>query len=255
MIPIAPVILKLGAAAVAVAVGAKLWKDEEARNALLQRSFLNFHDNIKHEQSGERDLLRKRRELLLSDLGTYLPSDIRARAFDQGSYAMQTGVKPLRGEFDIDIGLVLNCDSSRFSDSVQAKQMVRDALDRGSRSVRVRRSCVTVDYTKAGFGDYHVDIAVYVRGSDDGLRLAKGREHSESHLRVWEEAEPERLTSLLVRGKYGGEDLAQFRRCIRYLKRWKQVNFTSPMPYSIALTVAAYNWFEPRQGFFGDAPK
>jgi hypothetical protein len=40
-------------------------------------------------------------------------------------------------------------------------------------------------------------------------------------------------------------DLAQYRRCIRYLKRWRQVQFLSGAPLSIALTVAAQKWFKP----------
>jgi len=37
---------------------------------------------------------------------------------------------------------------------------------------------------------------------------------------------------------------------VRYLKRWKHVNFVSPAPHSIALTGAAYYWFTPNADVF-----
>ena len=43
------------------------------------------------------------------------------------------------------------------------------------------------------------------------------------------------------------EDLAQYRRCIRYIKRWRDVQFRNGgAPLSIALTIAAKHWFNPR---------
>lgn len=235
---------------VAVA-GAAIFGFEQIANSrrldALNRAFLRFHERIRQEQLGEREILRERRAALTERLNDTLPDGLRARTFDQGSYAMQTGVKPLSGEFDIDIGLILECDKGQFSDAVEAKQMVRDVLLQGSRRVRIRRSCVTVDYTKAGFGDYHVDIAVYAIGRNGALFLAKGKERSEARLRVWQTADPEGLTALVNR-RFAGEAIGQFRRCIRYLKRWKHVNFATPAPYSIALTIASYHWFEPKLG-------
>ncbi|MDO8279409.1 MAG: hypothetical protein Q7T63_14930 [Burkholderiaceae bacterium] len=246
-----PLVIVFGVATIGAV--AKEWMGAKQRSTLLQKTFTELHEAIKHEQFGERELLRQRRELLLEQLGLNLPEGIRLRAFDQGSYAMQTGVRPLCGEFDIDIGLILQCDKSRFANSIEAKRMVHDALARGSRSVSIRRSCVTVHYTKAGFGDFHVDIAVYATGPNDKLYLARGRERSKAEKKIWEHAEPERLTALVNR-RFSGAELTQFRRCIRYLKRWKQVNFTTPTPYSIALTIAAYHWFQPHLGFFGNVP-
>jgi hypothetical protein len=56
-------------------------------------------------------------------------------------------------------------------------------------------------------------------------------------------------------GRFTGEDLAQFVRCVRYLKRWKDYNFsnasTNGRPPGIALTAAAYYWFQPN---FSSAP-
>lgn len=237
--------LAVGAVVVAAVVGIKKLWDAGVRREELQREFLAFHDRIKHEQFGERELLRERREALKDCLDRNLPADLKVRPFDQGSYAMQTGVKPLSGDYDIDIGLVFDCDMRRFTGPVQAKQVVLDALRQGSRRVKIRRSCVTVSYGGTeGLPDHHVDIAVYVRSKDGGLLLAKGRARSAANKQFWLECDPESLTRH-VRDAFSGAQLSQFRRCVRYLKRWKAYRFDSPAPYSIALTVAALHWFRP----------
>lgn len=39
------------------------------------------------------------------------------------------------------------------------------------------------------------------------------------------------------------------------MKRWKHVNFETQVPYSIALTIAAYHWFKPcMRGLLGNVP-
>lgn len=240
------VIRALGTLAVAgvAALAGKEYAANKERGAALQRAFERFHERIRHEQFGERDLLRERRETLQARLKEALNPDLRPRLFHQGSYALQTGVKPLSGEFDMDLGVVLARKRSTFSSPIEAKQGLRDVLRQGSRRVRIRRSCVTVEYTDREFGDYHVDLAVYVQETNGQFYLARGKEHSKPEYVEWDPASPEELTRLL-NSKYEGGQRAQFRRCIRYLKRWKHVNFTTKTPYSIALTASAFHWFKP----------
>lgn len=253
-----PALLRLlGAAAVGVgaAIVGKEYAASKERAAALQNAFDRFHKRIRHEQFGERDLLRERRETLQERLKQALDTALRPRLFQQGSYALQTGVKPSTAAgFDLDLGLILQCSRSAFASPVEAKQELRDVLRHGRRQVRVRRSCVTVEYKDKTFGEYHVDLAVYVQEPDGKLYLAKGKEHSGAEYITWERASPEELTQLL-NSKFEGDEVAQFRRCVRYLKRWKQFNFTTRAPYSIALTVAAFYWFQPSmRGFLDEQP-
>jgi len=239
-----PIIVAVGIGGlVGSAIGTSL--NARKKRLAVQRAFLAFNERIKHEQFEERELLRERRELVTDRLRTALPAQTKARLFTQGSYAMQTGVKPLSGEYDIDVGLEFDCSTRDFDGPLQAKMLVHNALRQGRRRVEVRRSCVTVYYKgSSGLPDHHVDIAIYARGEDGGLMLAKGRQELAPKECFWEPSHSEKLTAL-VRDRFAGEQVAQFRRCVRYLKRWKQQNFRSPAPHSIALTMGAYHWFRP----------
>ena len=109
----------------------------------VQSEFLTFHDKIK--LSEENQELRNKRDILLNKLRKNI-SDKAASftTFNQGSYAMGTGIKPDDGDFDIDVGLKFDIDHDDYSDPVQVKQWVKDALDGHTKSVKIRRSCVTV---------------------------------------------------------------------------------------------------------------
>jgi hypothetical protein len=106
---------------------------------------------------------------------------------------------------------------------------------------------VTVWYQRNGEHIYHVDLAVYSDGDEnaDGKdRLAMGREHSNEERRYWEVSDPQALKEKIF-GEYDEAGRAQFRRVVRYLKRWKDLKFSpdgNEAPLGIGLTVAAHRW-------------
>ena len=225
-----------------------LSSNERKRPAQIQPQFERFHNAIKLDEDDEQRKLREKREVLLRSLAEGLPQDFpKFTRFIQGSYAMRTGVVPLDGNYDIDVGLVFDCAEEEFPDPVTLKRHVRDALTGYGRTVDIRRSCVTVSYIRDGRPEYHVDLALYVRDGSGGLFLAKGREFSSSNQRKWVQAFPKELTEYIL-GRFSGHEQAQFRRCVRYLKRWRDHRFSSGGPISIALTVAAAHWFQPKYG-------
>ncbi len=215
-------------------------------NRDLQVLFERFHEAIKLEENDERRKLRTKREVLLKTLKKKLEAHSLAfESFDQGSYAMRTGVVPKDGNYDIDVGLIFDCSQERFPNPIVLKSLVYEALAGNNRSVAIRRACVTVTYFRDEVPDYHVDLAIYVELPDGGLVLAKGREHSDAENCEWASSAPRELTQFVL-SKFAGDEQAQYRRCIRYLKRWKEENFSSGAPVSIALTIAAAMWFEPQ---------
>ena len=224
-----------------------LSKEKEAKMPAVQREFENFHSAICFDEDDEKAKLREKRDTLVKALKANLGDDVPTFTnFNQGSYSMHTGVVPLDGNFDIDVGLIFDCDQDKYPDPVVLKKKVRDAVNTNFRTVLIRRPCVTVNYLSGGEVAYHVDLAVYSRDANGTLYLAKGKENSAEEHRIWEISDPKELTKLVCGAFSDSDELAQYRRCIRYLKRWRQWQFTgSGAPLSIALTVAALKWFKP----------
>jgi hypothetical protein len=222
-------------------------EDEDSVMPAVQKQFEDFHSAIKLDGDDENAKLRQKRDILVKALISKLDDEVPPfDVFNQGSYSMFTGVVPVDGNYDIDVGLVFDCKQDKYPDPVVLKKIVRDALDSNFRTVAIRRPCVTVDYLVDGVPEYHVDLAIYVKRDDDMLDIAKGKENSAAEFRVWEVSDPQKLTELIRTAFTDANELAQYRRCIRYLKRWRHVQFRNGgAPLSIALTVAARDWFQP----------
>ncbi|WP_371229713.1 cyclic GMP-AMP synthase DncV-like nucleotidyltransferase [Pseudomonas sp. QE6] len=219
----------------------------------VQKQFEDFHSAICFDENDEKATLREKRNTIVKALCEKLGNDVPAFAnFNQGSYSMHTGVVPLDGNFDIDVGLIFDCTTDKYPDPVTLKKKVRDAVNSNFRTVAIRRPCVTVNYLSGGEIAYHVDLAIYTKGDDGKLYLAKGKENSAEEHRFWEVSDPKELTKLVCGAFEDPNKLAQYRRCIRYLKRWRHVQLQGTgAPLSIALTVAALYWFKPNFGTSG----
>lgn len=226
--------------------------------AKIQKQFDDFHGAIKLGRFDEEKTLRDKRDIIRGKVEDKLPAvfdkygeDCPDFSFlDQGSYQMGTGTKPLGGDFDIDQGLYFDSATDAFPDPVVLKQRVHEALDGHTKDVQIRRPCVTVFYQENGEPIYHVDIAVYSDGANtiDGKpRLAKGKEDSALEYRIWEISDPQGLADTVL-ARFTGNDRQQFRRIVRYLKRWRDLNFPEgghARPLGVALTVATCYDLQP----------
>lgn len=221
----------------------------------LQSNFRKFHDAIKFDREQNRNWLTNKRDMLVQELQTYLRDNRlpSVKAYNQGSYAMGTGVKPIGDrDFDIDVALVFDLDVRDYQPK-QVKKWVQEAMSRYSnRDVIMKRPCVRVQYHRNGSEHYHVDLAVYgkkdINKDKEDLQLAKGFLNSREQYKIWEDSEPFELKNL-INNKFDNEDYkAQFKRIICYLKRWKDENFKASgdeAPTGIALTAMAYKWYRP----------
>ena len=193
--------------------------------------------------------LKKRLKTIFEEKNKSVPT---YNTFNQGSYAMGTGVIPLNSDFDIDVGVSFCIKKDDYPNPVEVKQWVLDSLDDHTKNVELRRSCVTVYYHKDDEPVYHVDLAVYSDESSntDGKKyLAKGKQNSSDDNKFWEISEPQKLAEA-IDNKYSGDDKTQFIRVIRYLKRWKDFKFSSngnASPIGIGLTISTYQWFIPQK--------
>lgn len=212
----------------------------------LQKEFIDFHNEIKLDD--ENQILRDKRDILLKKLKENISEDAATyTTFNQGSYAMGTGVKPEEEDYDIDVGIRFSIDHEDYEDPIVPKQWVRDALDGHTKSVKIRRSCVTVTYQKENEPIYHVDFAIYANNNDDGnMYIAKGKEFSDDSNKFWELSDPLGLIEEIDNKFTEAEDRYQFKRIIRYMKKWKMHNSNfvgNGVPTGIALTVLAYDHF------------
>lgn len=212
----------------------------------LQSKFLTFHKAILLSNTDENVTLREKRDAVLTRLRE---RGLRFTAFNQGSYAMGTGVQPTKTDYDIDVGLVFV--GVRPDDPLEAKRRVRDAVDGHTTQIEWLRHCIRVQYVKARESVYHVDLAVYWQDDWGRLTLAVGKEGSSGQHKYWEDADPKGFLDRVARHG-SGEDAAQFRRVVRYLKRWKDFHFPvegNAAPLGVGLTVAGLSRFQPVRGF------
>jgi hypothetical protein len=225
----------------------------------IQKQFEAFHEAIKLGRFKENQILREKRDIIKGKLESRLPEifekyreECPTFSFrDQGSYEMGTGTKPLDGDYDIDQGLYFLVSTANYPDPVTLKKRVQEALDGHTQEVRIRQSCVTVFYQQEGEPIYHVDIAIYSDGemnADGTDRLAKGKEYSTEAYRFWEVSNPQGLSDTILARFEEGTDRDQFRRIVRYLKQWKNENFSgdgNAAPRGIGLTILAYDHLQP----------
>lgn len=214
----------------------------------IQKQFREFHDTIKLDD--ENEILREKREIIIRRLKEKLSDRPSFEHFVQGSYAMSTGIKPLDGVYDIDVGISFNVDKKDYKDPVELKRWVADALKSyTNKDPEIKDACVRVTYIRDGEDAFCVDLPVYAGKNQDGkLYLARGREYSSEDKREWQASDPKGLIQLIRDHFDDKDDRSQFRRVVRALKRWSQIKFDGEghgKPTGVALTVSAYQWMKP----------
>lgn len=174
------------------------------------------------EMRSRRDANRDRLKRGLAAAGKPAPREF----VSQGSYAMKTMTRHQAKDYDIDDGAyfdkeVLVGDRGAAMSALQARQMVRDALDDGSFKTppEARKNCVRV-YYEAG---YHVDVPVYRRittrnvwGTESTVHELASSDWKRSDARdvtTWFEAENNRHSPDTDNGR-------QLRRLVRQIKKF-----------------------------------
>ncbi len=235
--------------------------------ARLNKEFKTFYnEEVKYYANKE---IRDKKSKLKSDFKSNFPSKFKEyfdnefkseniRFIDQGSYAIGTTINHGNKAFDIDVATILDIDISKYSNPVDIKKVVRDALSSANRNPIIKEPCITVKYTKKGEEKYHIDFPVYAN-CNNSLYLARGYEYSNEENREWEPADPEGLNdyfkteNLQIEGLDLSDDEKekrnQKRRLIRYLKWWKAEKYSNPqsdneVPPSIALTLMVCKYFQ-----------
>jgi len=190
---------------------------------------LAYHDEKVTLPQADRTEMRKRRDANrdrlkkgLKDAGKPAPREF----VSQGGYAMKTMVQHPENDYDIDDGIYFNKEAlvgqrGAEMSALQARQMVRDALDDGSFKTppEVRKNCVRVNY-EAG---YWVDVPVYRRVTTKGL-LGNLIYHRELASSEWKRSDAREVTDWFEKANTekssDKENGRQLRRVVRQIKKY-----------------------------------
>ncbi|MEB8160766.1 nucleotidyltransferase [Citrobacter braakii] len=210
----------------------------------LQNKFKNFHDAIK---LGRKDLeyttARLKDDSITSDIVDRFKEDGYPviEDFIQGSLATFTGIREKGQDFDIDRAIVIEAGLAP-ENPITPKLAVLEVLEeRGFKNAKIKKPCVTADY-KAD--DLHIDIPIYRKYDNGQYELAVGKRHSDEENREWARASPRELIDWVNDYEsdetYGSNKHDQYRRIVRYLKRWRNFTFGDDVRrkiYSIGIAV------------------
>lgn len=162
----------------------------------------------------------------------------------QGSYCAKTTIQEPENAYDIDDGAVFLYEDLKGAQGgdmtpIDAKNMVRDAVDDGSFKTppEVKTNCVRVHYDDGT----HVDIPVYRKKT-----LADGSELFEIASSIWKESDPKGVNRwfddrLNLRG---GDGRDQMRVLIRLLKAYckHRPSYNLPSGFVLAILTDEKYW-------------
>lgn len=182
-----------------------------------------YHDQQVTLPQAERTAMRDRRDANRRRLekGLAENEDPQPDEFvKQGSYAMLTMIQHPANDYDIDDGVYFlkeDLVGNRGAEmtSLQARQMVRDAVDDGSftRPPEVRRNCVRVFYQKG----YHVDMPVYWTVETNWETY-----HELASASGWKRSDARDVTAWFEQALRDSGDSSQTRRLVREIKKFSR---------------------------------
>ena len=185
----------------------------------LQTQLEKFHQNIKVDDN---QTLREKREIICDKIKEYLR--IRGKNYpipevlNQGSYIYGVGIRPLSGDFDIDVGLIFNIKSTEHS-AKQIRELVFNTIKNHTSDVENKGPCIRIKYEKG----YHVDLVCYAKYKNseqiEDFQLAhrNGSWIPSNPKRIKEYIQTSREKFKNTKNSIGAD---QLQRVVRFLKRW-----------------------------------
>lgn len=190
--------------------------------AEVQGLFEKFHSTIRTDYDIN-STLREKKDIIVRRVKAHL-ADIGKPTCDeylQGSYKMKVGICALEGsEFDIDVGLRFSFSETRYTPQ-EVRSWVYEAVDgHTDTAVGDKGPCLRVTYADG----YHVDLVCYAWWDDAWSQTQYRLAHKSNS---WLPADPPKLIewvndarAAFDNTKDSATQTDQFRRVVRYLKRW-----------------------------------
>ena len=137
----------------------------------VQRQFEDFHSAICFDEDDEKATLREKRDTIVKALKANLGDDVPTFTnFNQGSYSMHTGVVPLDGNFDIDVGLIFDVQPDKTRPGKLPRQGINDG------------AVVPAGAAPLGTQADHPSVGIGIWGSGDRRTGLRG--HREETLQI-----------------------------------------------------------------------
>ena len=185
-----------------------------------------YHDQEVTLPRAEQDSMRDRRNANRKRVRKGLAKADKPAPIEfvkQGSYAMKTMIRDPDNDYDIDDGVYFRKEDlvgERGAEmtSLQARQMVRDAVDYGKFKLapEVRSNCVRVLY-EAG---YHVDLPVYRRVVTPTIFLDDIVHYELAASSGWKRSDARDVSKWYENERAKSADGQQLLRVNRYLKKY-----------------------------------
>jgi hypothetical protein len=216
--------------------------------------FARFNSNISLRPF-EKQYLRKARTSITTRIINNFrtkPQIPKIEFKPQGSYTMDTIIRPLNGEYDIDIGIYFAFPSNNIEDWPVPQSVsgwvVEAVKTHTSTPPENKTTCVRVTYKPVSPGSdfgYHVDLPVYGKYTD--WWAEKYTVIGMNDERQWnQKSHPLAFTDWFNKQCLKNEkDKKQLIRIVKYLKAWKDFQTKDiKMPSGMILTIIAAKNFQ-----------
>ena len=200
--------------------------------------FEDFYSTISIDKS-KRDSLMSARDAIQDRITNYFKNELKEKVPEykiQGSYALDTIVNPLDGEYDIDVGIYLqniDHDKVKWPTTETVHNWIFKAVENHTKEKPTdKRTCVRVNYS----GQYHVDLPIYGTYKNESYLAEKGEAK-------WHISDPKDFENWF-KGEIEKKG-DQIRHLVKYLKAWADYNSKSgKLPSGFVLTILITECYE-----------
>lgn len=191
--------------------------------------FLDFNGAVALN-STHKKTLRKSRNAVRDKIRNYFrvkQNGFFPKFHGQGSFMMNTIIKPIDGEFDIDDGIYFKVEAEPNQSINTFHRWICEAVNGHTKQEPTdKQTCVRLVYA----GEYHLDLPIYYIIEGQTPRLA----HKS---KGWIESDPREFIKWF---NDQTDDNGQLKRIIRYLKAWSDYR-KGDLPSGLILSILAVN--------------
>ncbi|MFD0836664.1 CBASS cGAMP synthase [Mariniflexile aquimaris] len=206
----------------------------------LHETFTEFN-RIIALSSTKKNELRTSRNSIRKDIETYFDKnrDKHTVKFKgQGSFAMNTTILPISGEYDVDDGVyIFGKEEDKPTPNTAHNWIFKAVENRTNQETIDKNTCVRVQYAKS----YHVDLPIYYKTTDtDNENFFDSEDIPElAHkTKGWIESDPYAFKKWFDEK---AKDKNQLKRIVRYLKAWTDNKSHLNLPSGMVFTILAVN--------------